>query len=410
MPIQIIPAAKTFGGEFGRAIGGGLGAGLSQGLEEGREEKNKLIQQKQLEQQDKQRSETLQRLTGMDLSGLDPQTQKTVVSEMLKQQGKESILGQKQSFLNKILNKQTSGNDINQESQLPQSEQDNDLSGLSDEDIIQAENMGLKGLREAKNAQITKKTKEEQQKRGEFESDRAFHSKISEPILKAAESTVREAPIKKGLIDQQRRDIASGDTSGIFPFLVDKLGLESFRDPASSRFKTASKERFVASVHELGSSGARANQFIEQQLVAAQAALGRDPEANLSVLDLEEFINDAKTKRSELELEMAEQDIEKLGYAKNDISRRADKLMKPYMEQRQDEMAYDIRKRHEDQMDDQKLTQEIVSKKVTPDTPLTIRAARILMIKNNDDEKAAAAEAKRLGYKIPSDQTYMRQK
>ncbi len=49
MPIQIIPAAKTFGGEFGRAIGGGLGSGLSQGLEEGREEKKKLISKKALE-------------------------------------------------------------------------------------------------------------------------------------------------------------------------------------------------------------------------------------------------------------------------------------------------------------------------------------------------------------------------
>lgn len=247
------------------------------------------------------------------------------------------------------------------------------------------------------------------QQRKEFESDREYHSKMSDPIIKEAQAVIKEAPIKKGLINQQRRDIASGQTEGIIPFLVEKTGSDVYRNPESARFKTASKQRFIESLHSLGAAGARANQFIEQQLVGAQATLGRSAEANQTVLDLEEFVDDLKSQRAKLEMELAEQDRQEFGYARNDISQRADRKMEKYAEQRQDEMAYNIRRRREENMSDEQIVQEMVGNRVTPDTPLTLRTARILMIKNNDNEKKAQAEAKRLGYKIPSEATYLRE-
>jgi hypothetical protein len=339
--------------------------------------------------------------------GTPPDLAKTVLAEKLKADYKKDLLEKKQDFITSILGK--SGNVVSEkDGEMPS---EGKFSKISDQDIVEATAIDPtlgKALRDAKDAEVRSFEGKEKEIRRKFEADREYHSKRSDPIINAAEQVVKNAPINRTLIQQQRRDIASGNTSGVIPFLVEKLGLESYRDPESARFKTASKQRFVESIHELGGAGARPNQFIEQQLTSAQPALGRSEEANQGVLDLEEFIEDMKLQRAKYELELAEQDLEKFGYARNDISQRADKMMKDYTEQRQDEMAYDIRKRHEDNLDDTQLVQEIVSGNVPYDTPLTMRVARILMIKNNDDEKKATAEAKRLGFRFPTEKTYSR--
>jgi hypothetical protein len=242
----------------------------------------------------------------------------------------------------------------------------------------------------------------------QFKGEREFHTKRSYPVVQEAETILQTHPIKKGLLDQQRRDIATGNVEGFPQFMADKLNLEIYRNPEAARFKNISKNRFVESLSELGGAGARPNQFIEQQLTQAQPAIGRSALANQTVLDLEEFIEDMKVQRAKYVEQLAAEDFEKHGYERGDLNARANKLMEPYANKRQDEMAYDIRKRTEDEMDNETLTREIVAKNVTKDTPLTVRAARVLMIKNNDDEKKAFEEAKRLGFKIPLDSTYQR--
>lgn len=244
----------------------------------------------------------------------------------------------------------------------------------------------------------------------EFKGNREYHSKRSDPVVQDAQNVLKNYPIKKGLFDQQRRDIASGNVEGFPQFMADKLNLEIYRNPEASRFKNISKNRFIEGLSELGGAGARPNQFIEQQLTQAQPAIGRSRLANETVLDLEEFIEDMKVQRSKYIEQLADEDVEKYGYVKSNIAPRADKMMQSYAEKRQDEMAYDIRKRTEDEMDNAAFTREIVAKQVAPDTPLTIRAARVLMLKNNYDEKKATDEARRLGYKIPLDSTYSRGK
>ncbi len=366
---------------FLQSILGGFAQGVQPAMKQYMEfnqsqQKNKLSQQMAIQQQQADLEKALQ-------------------IENLKQSGKEKRTTSQQEFLHKLLNKTTS----------PDQEDSADNSGigigeLAEEDIIEAENMGIKGLREAQKAVISKREGETKEQRRQFESDRDYHTKISRPIVEEATNVVRAAPISQGLIDQQRRDIATGDTSGILPFLTDKLGLENYRNPASARFRTASKERFVENLHSLGGAGARPNQFIEQQLVAAQAGLGRSEEANETVLDLEEFINDMKLQRAKYELEEAEKDREKYTYERGDIALRADKRMKDYSEKRQEKMAFDIRKRHEDNLPDEALVKEISLGQIPFDTPITPRMANILMIKNNDNEKAAIAEARRLGFRL----------
>jgi hypothetical protein len=402
--VQILEEGRP---SFVQSLLGGLAEGIPGALQQYQQQKKQIA--------DMQRENKAARRLGIDLSGMqNPEMRKAAMTELLKQQGKQNILGQKQQFLNEILNKgsnkTTDGiSSTNKPENLQaNNDQEDRILNLSDEDIIAAEAMGIPGLREAKNAKNKKIEDEKKETRRAFESDREYHTKISAPFIKEASEIIKNDPIAQGLIDQQRRDIGSGNTSGLIPFLTDKLGLEAYRNPESARFKTASKERFIEGLHSLGGAGARPNQFIEQQLVGAQAALGRSEEANQSVLDVEQFIKDLKTQRAKYTLEEAEKDQEKYGYERSDISRRVDKLMEAYAEQRQDEMAYDIRKRHEANMSNEQIIEEILSKKVPPDTPLTLRTARILMIKNNDDEKKAQSEAKKLGFRFPSEKTYMR--
>jgi len=396
------------------------GARLNEGLDRAMQFGEKIMQQKQAEQKRNQENQAFMQMTGMDISGIhDPQMrQKAFESAMkdknamgleaFKQQGKQGLLEQKQKFIEEILSGGKGDNSSSRSNTERGTNEGFNPENISDTDIIKAEAYGIKGLRESKDAALKKKENEKKANQTQFQSDREYHSKISQPVLDEAQSIIKQSPIKKGLINQQRRDIASGNTAGIIPYLVDATGFEAYRNPESARFKTASKQRFVETLHELGGSQARPNQFIEQQLVAAQPTLGRDAESNQTVLDLEDFVEDMKLKRAQLELQLGEEDREKFGYARNDIATRADKMMGDYADKRQDEMAYDIRQRHEQNMSNEDLTKEIVGKKVPLDTPLTLRAARILMIKNNDDEKKAQAEAKRLGFKIPLESTYKR--
>ena len=254
-----------------------------------------------------------------------------------------------------------------------------------------------------------KKVREAQKEaNAKFEADRTFHSKFTDPIVNEAQNVIKSSHTKKGLHDQLMRDIQSGNTSGIGPALVEMTGMEVFRNPESARFKNAIKNRFIEGVKSMGSGGVRPNQFLEQQLATAQPVLGRDKESNYTVAISEKFLDEMKEADAKFTLEEAEKDMQDIGYVKRDVVARAQKRMDKFAEQKQDELAYDIRKFHEDQLDDTKLTREIILGEVAPDTPLTLRAARILMIKNNDDEKKAQAEAKKLGFKIPSQSTYSR--
>lgn len=251
------------------------------------------------------------------------------------------------------------------------------------------------------------KALQEQKKanRSAFEADRAYHTKVSAPIVEKANSIISTSAIKKGLVNQHRRDIASGNTSGFGQFIADKTGMEIWRNPAAARARNAGKQYFLQSLSQLA-SGAKPNIFLEQQLSSGQTQIGREAEADQTVLDMLEFTDDLEEQKARYELEEAEKDVKKYGYERNDIAQRANKRMTEYADRRQDEMAYTIRKRHEDEIDDSQLTQEMFTGQIPPDTPLTLRAARILMVKNNDNEKKAQAEAKRLGFLIPKESTY----
>lgn len=370
-------------------------------------------------------NDAVKRLTGQDISGVnDPKQRQQIVSELLRGENErkkfqEQTSAKDQQFKSKVdyFSEKFGKGKVSQDSEMRQRkeegfepENDFDSSRISDEDVIEATMIDPilgRTLGDIKKADIKAKTEKEKAKQSKFESDRQYHSKTSDPILQKASDVIQSAPIKRGLNNQQRIDIQSGNTSGLIPYLVEKTGAEIWRNPESARFKTIAKESFIESLNSIG-GGARPNQFIERQLSEAQPALGRSAEANLTILDMLEFKDDLIEKRAELIRDFAKIDRDELGYVKNDVAERADAKMASYAEKKQEALAYDIRQRKEANMNDQELAKEIALGAVTPGTPLTLRAASMLMIKNGDDPKKAQAEAKKLGFTIPSEETYMR--
>jgi hypothetical protein len=269
------------------------------------------------------------------------------------------------------------------------------LQGAPDREIAEPAK-GEAKRREVEQKKNLAETKLEHEK---FVDERDFHTKISRPIIEAAQQRLKSSTIERGLTQQLRRDIGSGNTSGLFNFMVDKMGLEAWRNPESARFTNEVKNRFTGSLKDI--PGARPNQFIERFLSTAQPLIGRSPEANLSVLDVDDFVNDVKDEHARNELKLAKEDKEKFGYAKDDISQRAWEAMGDYANRRQEKMAIDVRKRHEEGKEVGDLMLEVLRGEVPPDTPLTPKMARIFFIKNDNNETKAIAEAKKAGFVLP---------
>lgn len=246
---------------------------------------------------------------------------------------------------------------------------------------------------------LKRSTDEEKRKHESFIEDRNYHSKVSRPIVEEAQQFLKGSAIQEGLEQQLRRDIESGNTSGLFPFMVEKLGLESWRNPESARFTNAVKNLFTGSLKDI--PGARPNQFIERFLATAQPMIGRSSEANLSVLDVSNFARDVKKEHARLELQLAQEDREKLGYAKEDISERAWNKMGDFANRRQEKMATQIRERHEKDMETSDLMSEVLNGDVPPDTPLTPKMMKIFYIKNDKNMDKAIAEAKKNNFVLP---------
>lgn len=435
--VQVLPAVESFGTKFARSVS----EGAAEGYENVR--KNRLSRDEML-----QENKEIEQATGIKMPTIsNPELRKTYLAEQLKSQGR---INANQAKIDAQVNALGLGQPQQEQTdQMPEEmEQEQQPWNRMAEDAVQSTfgetparnkkqargphqpqqpkptgkpphtpeeiakaalvNSSIANTWQRQNEEWERNRRHEEEKditkqsekNKRFESDRDFHSKTSGPLLEHARNVVSKYPLKKGLVNQQRLDISSGKVEGIGPFLVERTGLEALRSPEEARFKAAAKQRFLDTIETLG-GGARMNQFLEQQVAGGQAAIGRPQEANLTTLDLEEFRDDLQYQRAKYEIDLAKEDQDKYGYVKNDVADRANDKMADYAKKRQEEMATTIRTRHENNMSNDQILDEIVGKKVASDTPLTKRTAALLMIKNGDDEHKAFAEAKRLGFRIP---------
>jgi len=75
--------------------------------------------------------------------------------------------------------------------------------------------------------------------------------------------------------------------------------------------------------------------------------------------------------------------------------------MGDFANRRQEKMAQQIRERHEKDMSPADLMSEVLSGKITSETPLTPKMMQVFYIKNDKDINKAVREAESLGFILP---------
>ncbi len=191
-------------------------------------------------------------------------------------------------------------------------------------------------------------------------------------------------------------------------YIADLTGLESLRSAKGAQFKTASKEFLLGN---LSRAGTRPNMWIEQQISDMAAKIGRSKEANETFTASVRADLAVERKRLEIADQLEEEYVNTLGYVPASISKQVDKLVQPYAEQKQKELAYDLRRIHEKELGPKSLNKLT---EVPSGTPLTLEKARAIYEKApgktaEEKEENSMKIARKLGYTIPSEEIYARQ-
>lgn len=241
------------------------------------------------------------------------------------------------------------------------------------------------------------------EEKSEKEFKREHETKRSDKVLEEAYSLgklteSRQADID--LIKSSLNEVGGFDQD----FVAEVFNFEPLRTAKGAQLKTAGKELFLKTIQAAGN---RPNQWIEQQIGSAMTQIGKTPAANATIAEVAQFKLDLDKKWVDTVNQLEEKYEKDQGYIPGKIGREANSLMKDYSKSRQDELAYDLRRIYEKEQGVEKLSKE---KKVPKGTPLTIEMARELMKLAKGDKEKAEKFAKKIGYDIPSEEIYMRQK
>lgn len=313
---------------FGQQLSAGIGNALGMG---------------QQLMQEHQQKEAMRQL-GLP-ENLSPDLQKVALAEMLRSQGKEKLLGQKQQLLQDLFGGQGQPQrGIGQqlaagEPEQTQMAQGFDPTQITDEKIIQAELVDPQLANLMRGLKDTAIREQSAQKKREFEREKFEYGKTAEKEKsKKAETFAINKPLINELneirknIPLQEQAIADIESAapgvGIRDYLADTFGIEPLRSSEGVKLKTAVKDFFLS---DLTRAGARPNQWIEMQLADALPKTGRDPASNLITAAGMKFKVDLAKERARLLDDLSE----KYGYSDIDLDRTANKMMKSYVEERQ---------------------------------------------------------------------------
>lgn len=392
---------------FGTVIGRGLGSGISQGYQQAQLTKQKNQQQRLAD-------ENIERLTGVDLSGLDPDTQKAIATELLRGQGKEKLLGQRQGFLNQIFG--GSGQPREEEQGLMQQsgiqgdkrqeqglQQGFDPSQLSDEDIARASALDpnlARELRAAKDTAIREKRKSEDIERKTFESERDFHTSYSKKHVEKSDKIRENLPRQEQALNYARNAIESGET-GAFSInaLADSIGGvigDALRNKSGAQLTLAAKEQLLPTLSRI--SAKAQNQYMEKRISSMIPKAGQTDEANLSMQEMLEA-ESAMDKAYLQEFDrLTDEDNKTFGYERKDIDKRAHDAIKPLQKHIVQRTTFRLKELEELEKGISELKKD-VGKNVVKGTPLTMAMAKLYSDKFG---KEAVKVAEKNGYYIPT--------
>jgi hypothetical protein len=239
--VQVLESRKrpSFGQKFSNAVGAGLQGG------------QQLMQQQQQQKMQQQAVQTAKDHFGIDITGFDPETQKALLVEAFKQQGKGNRDVQKQDFVNKLFGggqgqqQQNQGNALRgeqepgeQPGQGMQSPQGFDAANISDEDIIKAtatdRDIG-NALAKAKETATRKTLGDKKEVTESFKENQDYITKVYD----AYEDSLRREAIFDRM--DQLEDSGELSDSGMVNFL-ELIGLkpEWLKNPANEEYSKLS--------------------------------------------------------------------------------------------------------------------------------------------------------------------------
>ncbi len=283
------------------------------------------------------------------------------------------------------------------QSQIANQSSQQDLPGesvfkkLTDDQLVVASGAPDKEVSEPSKAELKRRADERNLSQKEKEGNRKYHTEISQDILKENEKESRNLVEAESALNLMENAITGKNLSFWSPDnLAEITGIEAFRSPEGAIFKTAGKEFFLGTLNR---TGARPNQFIEQQIFDMLPKLGRSTEANLSVARAFRNEIDIKKEKVRLTRDLADELETKLGYVPRNIGQLRDEKLKEYAQGKQKELNNDLRA-YKSIAD--KSSQPFM--KVNPGTPVSKAVAKALLLQFKNDPEKASEEAKKLGY------------
>ena len=263
------------------------------------------------------------------------------------------------------------------------------FKALSDNQLVSL--TALPGYSEPAKQELKRRQEERTLNQKEQERKIKRNEDISMEAIKSANKTAESLPQRRSALDLSRNAIANKDLSfWTGDNLAELTGIEGFRSTEGAIFKTAGKEYFLGSI---GRAGVRPNMWVEQQIADMLTKIGRSTEANLSVTRALENELDLDQAKVDITNRLADELEEKLGYIPRDLSARVQKELSVFAEEKQKELYNDLRA-----MKSIGEKQILSFNKVKEGTPVSKVVAKVLLKKNKNDPKKAAQEAKQLGY------------
>lgn len=302
-----------------RSLGQRLSQGVGQALDIGQQMFSEHQQQQRQAEQMQQENQAARQL-GLDLSGIsDPKTRQQMFAlamqggnqqqlEMLKQQGKQQQLGQKQDFLNQIFGPGKEKNQDESRMESQPSKQGFDPLKLSDADIARAstvdptlgrllqqqKDVALREQRAEREFQERQKSKspefqrEQQVTKSQANADVKYNQTLQE--------TSKQHELKEQTLDRLEKLNKKGVTGKPYEKLLEKAGLVALTSEGRREF-AADVKNLITDIRSI--LGGQFSNFEFQTILNAYPSADFSKGANASIIkNLKEF-QDIKKKEVE---------------------------------------------------------------------------------------------------------------
>jgi len=229
-----------------------------------------------------------------------------------------------------------------------------------------------------------------------FDADRKYETGLAAPFLKQVDDTRQALRNKEFALRNLDAALSEGNTGGFTINNISRIfGRPELLSQSGAQLLGSVKELLVSNI---GRVGARPNQWVEQQIASALPDLGKSPVANQTLAAAVRGEVELARARSEIADRIIQEDRDKYGYVKGDISSRVDKELDPIAEKIELNAAYKMRELFEQEKGAYTLRKDVL-KKVPEGTPLTKNMYLIFKEKYGNPSQAID-NAKKLGYTI----------